>query len=100
MILNFLEEDLLMQYQLFSVLNMPIVQVTGSISLFEKESESLYRSGKVFQPGYFDKLLTQLLKCSLQLFRQGYNLVPKTTFLACINFIHKRRNLKFKDDSE
>ena len=37
---------------------------------------------------------------SLQPFSQDYVLASHTTYVMCVNFIHKRRDLQFKVDSE
>ena len=36
----------------------------------------------------------------LQPFSQDYDLASHTTYVVCVNFIHKWRNLQFKLDSE
>ena len=44
--------------------------------------------------------LTYIHNWSLKPFSQDYDLASHTTYVVCVNFIHKWRDIQFKVDSE
>ena len=68
-----------------------------------KTAREVFNSGtkvNCYQNYALGSLLCFILYCALQPFSQGYNLTSHTTYVVCVNFIHKRQNLQFKVDSQ